>query len=46
MYADDIILTGDDLIEIEILKKVLAIEFEVRDLRQMQYFLGMEIARS
>lgn len=28
------------------LKKNLAIEFEVRDLEQIRYFLGMKIARS
>ena len=28
------------------MKKVLATEFEVKDLGQMRYFLGMEVARS
>ena len=28
------------------MKKVLATEFEVKDLGQIQYFLGMEFARS
>ena len=46
VYVDDIILTGDDTREVERLKKVLVIEFEVKDLGQMQYFLGMEVARS
>ncbi|RVW83721.1 Retrovirus-related Pol polyprotein from transposon RE1 [Vitis vinifera] len=46
VYVDDIILTGDDTREVERLKKVLATEFEVKDLGQMQYFLGMEVARS
>ena len=32
--------------ELEELKKVLAKEFEVKDLRQLRYFLGMEIART
>ncbi|RVX13445.1 Retrovirus-related Pol polyprotein from transposon RE1 [Vitis vinifera] len=32
--------------EVERLKKVLATEFEVKDLGQMQYFLGMEVVRS
>ncbi|RVW27695.1 Retrovirus-related Pol polyprotein from transposon RE1 [Vitis vinifera] len=32
--------------EVERLKKVLATEFEVKDLGQMRYFLGMEVARS
>ena len=37
VYVDDIILTGDDTREVERLKKVLVIEFEVKDLGQMQY---------
>ena len=32
VYVDDIILTGDDTGEVERLKKVLATEFEVKDL--------------
>ena len=46
VYVDDIILTGDDTREVERLKKVLATKFKVKDLGQMQYFLGMEVARS
>lgn len=46
VYVNDIILIEDNLTKIEILKIILAIEFEVRDLGQMGYFLGMEIARS
>ena len=45
VYVDDIILTGDNTVEVERLKKVLATEFEVKDLGQMRYFLGMEVAR-
>lgn len=45
IYVDDIILTRDNLVE-KRLKKSLAIKFEVRDLGQIHYFLGMEIARS
>ena len=32
--------------EIKCLKDVLAQEFEIKDLGQLKYFLGMEIARS
>ena len=46
VYVDDIILTGNDLKEMEKLKMKLATEFEVKDLGEMRYFLGMEIARS
>ncbi|XP_022893597.1 uncharacterized protein LOC111408063 [Olea europaea var. sylvestris] len=46
VYVDDIILTGDNTAKMEKLKKCLATEFEVKDLGQMRYFLGMEIAQS
>lgn len=46
VYVDDIILTGDNLSKIRRINKFLAIEYEVRDLGQMRYFLGMQIASS
>ena len=46
VYVDDIIRTGDNTREVERLKKVLATKFEVKDLGQMWYFLGMEVAKS
>ena len=46
VYVDDIILIGDNTGEVERLKKVFAIEFEEKDLGQMRYFLGMEVAIS
>ena len=46
VYVDDIILTGDNSREIEELKRMMAKEFEVKDLGPLRYFLGMEIARN
>lgn len=46
MYDDDIVLNGNDVEEIEELKKTLATAFEVKELDSLRYFLRMEIARS
>ncbi|CAN0910966.1 Retrovirus-related Pol polyprotein from transposon TNT 1-94 [Linum grandiflorum] len=46
VYVDDIIITGNDTEEIRRLKCKLSTEFELKDLGEMKYFLGMEVARS
>ena len=46
IYVDDIIITGSDERELACLKRKLATEFEIKDLGQLKYFLGMEVARS
>ena len=43
VYVDDI---SDCIEEIKYLKEVLGREFEIKDLGQLKYFLGMEVARS
>ncbi|XP_075499991.1 uncharacterized protein LOC142538567 [Primulina tabacum] len=46
VYVDDIIVTGDNNDEMEMVKLMMAKQFEVKDLGTVKYFLGMEIARS
>jgi hypothetical protein len=46
MYVDDIIITGDEVVEIRHLKDNLSKQFEVKDLGQLRYFLDLDIARS
>lgn len=42
LYVDDLILTGDEKM-VKPCKEDLAREFEMKDLRLMHYFLGMEV---
>ncbi|KAA0053517.1 Cysteine-rich RLK (receptor-like protein kinase) 8 [Cucumis melo var. makuwa] len=44
VYVDDLVLTGDDQIEISQLKLGMGDEFEIKDLKNLNYFLGMEVA--
>lgn len=46
VYVDDIVLSRDDIAEITRLKKKMADEFEIKDLGNLKYFLGMEVAKS
>ena len=46
MYVDDMVIAGDDIEEIKGLKMKLQVEFKVKELGTLKYFLGMEIARS
>lgn len=46
IYVDDIVITGDDSDEIQRLKKSLFTEFEMKDLGNLKYFLGIEVLRS
>ncbi|PRQ35290.1 putative RNA-directed DNA polymerase [Rosa chinensis] len=46
VYVDDMIVTGDDPKEMNELQKYMSKEFEMKDLGQLKYFLGIEVARS
>ena len=46
VYVDDIVITGDDIDSIALLKEQLVKEFEVKELGRLKYFLGIEVAHS
>ena len=45
-YVDDILLTGNDLTEIQRVKDYLLQQFHIKDLGDLKYFLGIEFSRS
>nr|KYP36109.1 Retrovirus-related Pol polyprotein from transposon TNT 1-94 [Cajanus cajan] len=46
IYVDDIVLTGNSAAEITRIKHILHSNFHVKDLGQLKYFLGIEVAHS
>ena len=46
VYVDDIVVTGNDVAEIQNLKKHLASSFDIKALGLLSYFLGIEVAYS
>ena len=42
LHVDDLFLTGKEEI-IKVARRILAVEFEMKDLDMMHYFLGMEV---
>ncbi|KAM2653882.1 hypothetical protein EV2_025463 [Malus domestica] len=46
IYVDDILLTGNDLQEMERLKTFLLTRFRIKDLGDLKYFLGIEFSCS
>ena len=43
LYVDDMIITGDDLNDIQEFKVFLNQQFEMKDLGHLSFFLGLEI---
>ncbi|KAK8956530.1 Syntaxin-22 [Platanthera zijinensis] len=45
VYVDDILNTGDDLTGIHMIKQQLLTVFQIKDLENLRYFLGLEVAQ-
>uniref|UniRef100_A0A1J3G9F4 Copia protein n=1 Tax=Noccaea caerulescens TaxID=107243 RepID=A0A1J3G9F4_NOCCA len=46
LYVDDIIVTGSNMEKIETFKEEMKSEFEMTDLGELSYFLGMEVKQN
>jgi hypothetical protein len=46
VYVDDIILAGNSMAEFDRIKAVLDTAFKIKNLGQLKYFLGLEVAHS
>ncbi|CAL9001453.1 unnamed protein product, partial [Prunus brigantina] len=46
IYIDDMVVTGDDVVDMGKLHKYLASKFEMKDLGALKYFLGIKVTRS
>lgn len=46
LYVDDMIITGDNSLEISCLQDALFVRFEMKSLGEAHYFLGLEIENS
>jgi hypothetical protein len=46
IYVDDLIITRDNDVDIFDLKKLLKQKFEMKDLGELRYFLGIEVIQS
>jgi Reverse transcriptase (RNA-dependent DNA polymerase) len=45
VYVDDIMLLGNSLNQIEEVEKLIATSFEISDLGEISYFLGLHVIR-
>ncbi len=46
IYVDDLIIIGDSDVDIFDLKKLLKQKFEMKDLGELHYFLGIKVIQS
>jgi len=43
LYVDDMIVTGDDIVILQCTETLLHQQFEMKNLRLLHYFLGIEV---
>ena len=46
LYVDDLVIGGESLTETQKIKKLLLEEFEMKDLNNLHYFLGIEVIQT
>ncbi|XP_071687289.1 uncharacterized mitochondrial protein AtMg00810-like [Rutidosis leptorrhynchoides] len=46
VYVDDIVITGNSNGEIDKVKQFLKTKFQIKDLRELKYFLGIEVLKN
>ena len=46
LYVDDILIAGSDLKEIEKIKKEFTTRYEMKDLGELAFYLGMRVTRT
>ena len=46
IYVDDLVIGGEHLADIEHIKKLLSSRFEMTDMKELHYFLGIEVIRT
>ena len=45
IWVDDLIIFGKDLVGVNLLKMQLRMKFEMKDMGELQYFLGIQVLR-
>ena len=46
IYVDDLVIRGEHLARIEHIKKLLSNWFEMKDMKELHYILGIEVIRT
>ncbi|GJX15623.1 ribonuclease H-like domain-containing protein [Tanacetum coccineum] len=46
VYVDDLVITGNDELEIKNFKRFLKNKFKIKDLGELKYFLGIEVLKT